>query len=392
MPGRDGTGPRGRGPMTGRGEGYCVLRIPDDPEQSWTGLAGRLGRPVTIPPGAAGLEARFLSAVDVQYTYGPVPSRRLGRSLGVDLVPQKVCTYDCVYCQLGRTTTKTIERRAYIAADAILAELELRLSTEPSPPDFIGVAGSGEPTLNSEIGRVIRGIKSLTSVPVAVLTNGSLLFMPEVQDALMDADVVLPSLDAGDADLFRRVDRPHPAVDFEKMIEGLVSFTRRYPGEVWLEVLLLAGVTGSPIEVEKIAALVRRIAPARVQLNTVSRPPSEQSARALSKEAVESLSNLFPGPVDIICDGSERREGKETEKGEQDDGGSSSLGPFGVDVVAMLRRRPCTLNDVAAGLGLHVNEALKQLSALKKAGKVTTSFVDGVVYYAVVTSTDDPKV
>lgn len=306
-----------------------------------------------------------------KHVYGPVPSRRLGRSLGLDLVPLKTCTYDCVYCQLGRTTNKTVTRGAYVSADAILAELEQKLGLVAALPDYIGIAGSGEPTLNCDIGRVIRGIKTLTDIPVAVLTNGSLLWMTEVQDALMASDLVLPSLDTGDARLFRRVNRPHRSISFETMVDGLVSFTRCYPGEVWLEVLLLAGVTGIPEEVEKIAALVERIAPARVQLNTVCRPPAERSARPLSQDDMQHLKVLFPAQVDVI---SHVYQEKATH--------SASVKARREDVLALLRRRPCTAMDVAEGLDMHVNEAIKHLDALTKAGVVTTSIAEGRVFYA----------
>jgi len=149
-----------------------------------------------------------------KFVYGPVHSRRLGRSLGVDLVPFKTCSYDCVYCQLGRTTQKTIDLREYVPVDAVLRELAEGLRATPRP-DFIGRAGSGEPTLHARLGDLVAGVQALTEVPVAVLTNGSLLWRPEVRAALAQADLVLPSLDAGTAASFARVNRPHPDVSFE---------------------------------------------------------------------------------------------------------------------------------------------------------------------------------
>ena len=208
-----------------------------------------------------------MSIAGRRHVYGPVPSRRLGRSLGVDLVPFKTCTYDCVYCQLGRTTDLTTGRREYVPVEEILAQLEEKLRTGPTP-DYVSLAGSGEPTLHARIGELIAGIKSLTRTPVAVLTNGSLLGVRDVQDALMEADLVLPSLDAGDAELFQLVNRPHENVEFDDMVEGLVAFRERFAKPVWLEVMLLAGITGIRSEVEKIAALTHRIRPDRVQLNS----------------------------------------------------------------------------------------------------------------------------
>ncbi|NQT19895.1 MAG: radical SAM protein, partial [Planctomycetes bacterium] len=154
-----------------------------------------------------------------KYIFGPVPSRRLGRSLGVDVVPLKTCSYDCIYCQLGNTTCKTVERKEWVPLDDVVLELKDRLS---SRPDYITLSGSGEPTLYSRVAELIDRIKVMTDVPVAVLTNGSLLWQEEVRRQLMKADLVIPSLDAGDEVMFRLVNRPHEDVSFERMLAGLV--------------------------------------------------------------------------------------------------------------------------------------------------------------------------
>jgi len=318
-----------------------------------------------------------MSANGFRYVYGPVPSRRLGRSLGVDLVPFKTCTFDCVYCQLGRTTNKTMERKEYVSAVEVLEEVKRKLAEE-DVPDYITFAGSGEPTLNSRIGDMIRGIKDLTDIPVAVLTNGSLLWMKEVQDDLMAADLVIPSLDAGDDQLFRYVNRPHGDISFERLVEGLVEFTRRFPGQVWLEILLLKGVTGMPSHVKKIAALVERIAPARVQLNTVCRPPAEEFAFPLSLNDLLSLSGFFPGLVDIISEDSQYHSDAPTFSESREE-----------DILALLRRRPCTSEDIAVGLGIHVAEALKRLNALVDLGSVHSVVSGGRNFYTV-TGTESP--
>ncbi len=310
-----------------------------------------------------------MSAAGFRHLYGPVPSRRLGRSLGVDLVPFKICSYDCIYCQLGRTTNKTVERKEYVPIKDVLEEVERKLS-EGDHPDYISLAGSGEPTLNSGIGDLIETIKHLTKIPVAVLTNGSLLWDSEVRDALMAADLVLPSLDAGDERLFRYVNRPHKEIAFEFMVAGIAAFARRFPGEVWLEVLLLGGVTEIPAEAERIAAAVRRIRPARVQLSTATRPPAENFAFPVSSDRMVALMDRFPAPVDII--GREEREG------------AQSGVPIRIrdeDIAALLARRPCTLTDVASGLGIHVQEAIKHLEALIAAGKVKTAVAGRRSFY-----------
>jgi wyosine [tRNA(Phe)-imidazoG37] synthetase (radical SAM superfamily) len=286
----------------------------------------------------------------MSHLYGPVPSRRLGRSLGVDLVPFKTCTYDCIYCQLGRTTNLTIERQEYVPLEEVLSELERKLETGPAP-DFITVSGSGEPTLHSGLAALIRGIKRRTDHPVAVLTNGSLLWDPEVQKSLLGADLVIPSLDAGDEATFQRVNRPHPAISFERMLAGLEEFRRRFPRPVWLEVLLLKELTSTPAQVEKISRLVGRISPDRVQLNTATRPPSEDYATAASLEELKRAARAFEGRAEVIAD-RYATQPDEYRRAHRE------------DILNLLMRRPCTLEDVAAGLGLHPNQVAKHLDEL----------------------------
>ena len=305
-----------------------------------------------------------------RYVYGPVPSKRLGRSLGVDLAPFKRCTYDCIYCQLGRTTDKTAEPQAYAPPEVICSELEQKLSFGP-PPDYISLAGSGEPTLNAGIGELIARIKGMTNIPVAVFTNGSLLWRDEIRAALMAADLVLPSLDAGDEEMFQYVNRPHRDISFERMIAGLIDFVRVYPGPVWLEVFLLAGVTAIPSEIEKINALLRKIRPGRVQLNTVTRPPAEEFACAVSEEQMEGLKKLFSGAVEIIS--------------QRAPAGSPDLqtGHSTADIISLLRRRPCTIEGLSAGLAMQPGEALKHLDALCRSGAVKVVHThDGLFYKA----------
>jgi len=193
--------------------------------------------------------------------YGPVPSRRLGRSLGLDLVPLKTCSYDCIYCQLGRTTFKTVERRHWLRWEVVLEEVKRSLDARP---DYITFSGSGEPTLHAGLGDLIDRIKSITSISVAVLTNGSLLWRPDVRRDLLMADLVIPSLDAGDDICFQCINRPHESLAFEQVVEGLVAFREEFSGQYWLEVLAVAPWTSGLAQMEKIATLARRIRPVRV--------------------------------------------------------------------------------------------------------------------------------
>jgi len=283
-----------------------------------------------------------------RYIFGPVPSRRLGRSLGVDLVPFKTCSYDCIYCQLGRTTDKTIERRQWVPLDDVLAELKDNLSTRP---DYITLSGSGEPTLYSRLDELIEGIRSMTDIPIAVLTNGSLLWDREVADTLMGADLIVPSLDAGSEAIFRAVNRPHDEISFDRMMQGLIEFRREFQGQYWLEVFLLAGHNAIAAEVEKLVDCVNRINPDRVQLNTATRPPAEDYAATVQRSDLNQLAEMFDPPAEVIADFRGVHQHSEFAAGRQ-------------GVMDLLRRRPCSIEDVADGLGMHRNEVVKYVEEL----------------------------
>jgi len=183
-----------------------------------------------------------------KYLFGPVPSRRLGMSLGVDLVPKKVCSLNCVYCEVGRTTTLTIERKEYIKYDKIIEELTNYFNNNPEP-DYITFSGYGEPTLNIRIGDIIQFIKqNKPGIPIAILTNGTLLYDKKVRKELMDADVVLPSLDAATEKGFLKINRPPKTLTLEKYIQGLITFRKEYKGKIWLEIFILPNYNDSEKE------------------------------------------------------------------------------------------------------------------------------------------------
>jgi wyosine [tRNA(Phe)-imidazoG37] synthetase (radical SAM superfamily) len=304
-----------------------------------------------------------------KYVFGPVPSRRLGRSLGVDLIPFKTCTYNCIYCQLGRTTNRTVDRREYVPATEVIDEINERLKQGPRP-DYITLSGSGEPTLHSGTKKIIEDIKSSTDIPVAVLTNGSLLYIPEVRDSILAADMIAPSLDAGDQDTFQHVNRPHPEIPFDKMIEGLKSFRKIYSGQIWLEVFLLGGVNGMESEVKKIAGIAEDISPDRIQLNTVTRPPAEEYANSVSSDRMMELARFFNPTAEVIADYRAVHQ-KEEFSAKRD------------DVLSMLSRRPCSLEDIVHGLGMHRNEAVKYIEELQTSGDISQELRGSVLYYKV---------
>ena len=210
------------------------------------------------------------------YLYGPVPSRRLGQSLGIDPIPFKTCNYNCVYCQLGRTTPLTNRRQVFFPPEDILAEVSQALRTnQPDRIDYITFVGQGEPLLCASLGRLIREVKTLTDIPVAVITNGSLLFRPGARAEVCQADVVIPTLDAADEELFRRLNRPWPELHIAEIIEGLVALRRMFEGQLWVEVMLIKGINDTEQALSGIAGALSRIRPDQVHINVPIRPPAE---------------------------------------------------------------------------------------------------------------------
>lgn len=312
------------------------------------------------PPGVAQERRRV-------HVFGPVPSRRLGRSLGVDLVPYKTCSYDCIYCQLGRTTRKTVQRKEWAPVSAVLDELRRKLDRGP---DYITLSGSGEPTLHSGLGEIIAGIRAMCAIPVAVLTNGSLLWLPAVRRELARANVVMPSLDAGDELMFQSVNRPHRSITFDKILSGLEAFRREFDGQYWLEVMLLAGHTAPRAHAEMIAEHVRRIRPDRIQLNTAVRPPTEDYAAPVQPGRLEELARLFTPKATVIAEYRGRRTTGHALEADQR------------DILALLRRRPCTEKDLISSLRLRPMELAKHLDALEAAGRVVSRMHGGDIFFS----------
>lgn len=290
----------------------------------------------------------------MKHVFGPVPSRRLGRSLGVDLVPFKTCSYDCIYCQLGRTTNKTIERREWVPIDDVLQEIKNKLT---SKPDYITLSGSGEPTLSTRLGDLIEGIRAITDTPVAVLTNGSLLWQKTLREELAGAQLIVPSLDAGNARMFTAVNRPHPDISFERMLEGLIALGNEFTGTIWLEVFILGGYTADTAEIEQINACIKQIRPDRVQINTVTRPPAESFAIAVNQTRLQELASLFELKTEVIADFHNVH-------------AQADFAATRDTVLQLLERRPCSLDDIAEGLAIHRNEAVKYVEELLAAKQI----------------------
>ena len=303
-----------------------------------------------------------------KYVFGPVPSRRLGRSLGVDIVPFKTCTYDCIYCQLGRTTNRTVERKQWVPIDIVVNELKVNLK---SKPDYITLSGSGEPTLSLRFEELISRIKDVTEIPVAVLTNGSLLWLPEVRKSLKRADLVIPSLDAGSSRIFQYINWPQPDISFSKMLEGLVRFRAEYTGHYWLEVFILAGINTTEKEITALKTWISAIDPDKVQVNTVTRPPAEGFAEPVPKKQLISIAKQLHENAEVIADYSNVHK-------------QQAFSVRREDVLRLLQRRPCSVEDIAAGLGLHRNEVVKYVEELSSEGKIEAKLQHEQLYYKVV--------
>lgn len=301
-----------------------------------------------------------------KHLFGPVPSRRLGRSLGIDLVPFKTCSFDCIFCQLGRTTNKTVERREYVPINAVLEELNHWIEKD-GVADYITLSGSGEPTLNSQFGKVIEFAQNATTIPVAVLTNGTTLNDPAVKTAAAKADVVKLSLSARDQFSFNHINRPHRKLDLKEMIKGMWSFRNSFPGELWIEVFLVWGINTVLADVSRIADLVKTLSPNRIQLNTSVRPTAEEYAFATPKKHMIELAKLFEPPAEVIPDF------------------SSNISQFAekneIDVLSVLERRPCTMDQLAQILGMHKNEVSKYIGKFMRKSLIRSLSKENNVYY-----------
>ncbi|MBN2559612.1 MAG: radical SAM protein [Phycisphaerae bacterium] len=303
---------------------------------------------------------------DFRYLFGPVPSRRLGRSLGVDLVPLKTCNFDCVFCQLGRTTHKTLERKEYVPISEVIEELDRWLKTD-GQADYITLSGSGEPTLHSGFGEILEFVRSATAIPAVLLTNGALLSDPAVRRAAAHANIVKLSLSAWDQSSLEHINRPHPGLVFEHILEGQKRFREEFRGEIWMEVFIVWGLNSIPQDVSRIAQLAKQVGPDRIQLNTAVRPPAEDFVRALPRERLEELRGLFDPRAEIIAEFSAV---KSPEVKANED-----------TILAMLTRRPCTAEHIAAVFGMHRNEVSKYLGKLLRTDLIRTKEEGGRVFY-----------
>ena len=314
-----------------------------------------------------------ITTMTYRHLFGPVCSRRLGISLGVDLVPLKTCTFNCVYCECGWTTNLTRERREYVPVDRVVAEVDEYLATA-SELDYVTFAGSGEPTLHSGLGEIISFIRDrYPRYRVAVLTNSALLTDSDVRAALMRANLVVPSLDAVSEEIFQEINRPCPGITAGQVLAGLTTFAREFRGEIWLEVFIVPGQNDTEEEILRLRDAIALIGPDRVQLNTLDRPGTEIWVRPAPDLALERIASVLGGNAEVIgaaCTGR---------------ASSPKAGEVVDLLLATIRRRPCTIGDLAGVLGLRPAEISKYLRILEVEGQIEPGREKrGVFYRAVV--------
>jgi len=289
-----------------------------------------------------------------RHIFGPVPSRRFGRSLGIDPFDKKTCTFGCIFCEAGCTVVKTLDRREYAPVEEILNEFRAWLGTGEIA-DVVTLAGSGEPTLHARFGDILRGIRDACSLRRVLLSNGSLFYLPEVRREAAFADVVKVTLSAWDQRSFEALHRPHAGLNFDRVVEGLNAFRREYGGELCVEVFAAAGINDGVDAMKKIAELVNRLGPDRVYLNTLVRPGADRHVRGVDMAVLAEMAGFFRPQAELPA---------------AFQGGAAGLKWDEQRILAMLERRPCSAADIAALAGISEAEATGRLALLEKRGLV----------------------
>jgi len=308
-----------------------------------------------------------------KYLFGPVPSRRLGVSLGIDLVPKKVCSLNCVYCEVGKTTSLTVKRAEYVKYDEIIEELNDFMSNSPVL-EYITFSGSGEPTLNIHLGKIIEYIKThYKNIKLALLTNGTLFYDNDIIKDVLSIDVILPSLDAGSEKVFKKIDRPFGKLSLQTYINGLINLRHNYKGKIWLEIFLLKNYNNSKDELELIKDAILKINPDKIQLNTLDRPGAISGLKALTESELNEVVKLWNlDNIEVIASPPKRMDIPSYNDNIED------------KILNMISRRPATLDDLHNLLGLHINEINKYLGVLEKNNKIKTIKQNRGIFYQLI--------
>ena len=299
--------------------------------------------------------------------FGPVPSRRLGLSLGIDLLTFKTCSLDCLYCELGLTTSRTCQRGRFRDYQDVLRQVEKRLRELDRQPDSLTISGSGEPTLHLDLSKTLDGLRLISPVKRVVITNSTLMSLPEVRNDLSKADIVAPSLDAISQEVFARLNRPAPGIKVADMVKGLIAFREQYSGQIWLEILLVPGINDSPKELDKLREAARRISPDVIQLNTIVRPPALPGFAPVEAKRLAAIAASFELPTQAITSS-------------QAQGVSDNARPEQI-ILHTIQMRPSTLPDLQQISRLSHEELTQLLQKLTSEGRIKTEIYDGRRYY-----------
>ncbi len=305
------------------------------------------------------------------FFYGPVLSRRFGYSLGVDIIPFKICVYDCIYCQLGKTTQKTIERKGYINFNIRDFKNELKKRIEDSlEVDYITFSGSGEPTLNKDIRRLIFAIKEETEIPVVMLTSGGLLGFKGTIDEIKEADLIKVSLDAPNDKLLKKINRPHREISFDRNILGLKELLDSYGGKVWLEIMLISGINDSGEVLAQFKDLLESLDGGieKIHINTPVRPAGIGNLEIPPAEKLNEAKKIFGTRAEII--------GKVKKSNI-----SLKLKDLEDDIYQIIKRRPATVMDISDSLGINPNQSIKAVNKLLGENKIKSIIKQNKRYY-----------
>jgi wyosine [tRNA(Phe)-imidazoG37] synthetase (radical SAM superfamily) len=304
-----------------------------------------------------------------KYLFGPVASRRLGVSLGIDLVPHKTCSLNCVYCECGATTALTVERREYIPTREIIAELDTYLQSAPHL-DALTFSGSGEPTLHSGFAEIVDFIKqNYSQYKLVLLTNSTLLDQPDVMAAVQKIDLIVPSLDAVSEDVFRKLNRPHPSLKAEAMIEQLAALKRHSKIEMWLEIFIVPGLNDNDDELVRLKQAADIIHPDRVQINSLDRPPAVSWVKPASPERLLEISAKFGSRAEVIA-----RYTSTTQAGKNN-------GALSDAIIRLVKRRPCTIHDLVATIGYSQHEIEHRLTMLMVEKHIEQEQLERGIFY-----------
>ena len=309
----------------------------------------------------------------IKYVFGPVPSRRLGISLGLDIIPFKTCSLNCIYCECGKTTDLTIQRKSYFDYKELISQLK-EILNRGDRINYITFSGSGEPLLNKDIGKIIKEIKTLTNIKIAILTNGTLLYDENIIKEILQVDMILPSLDAADDITFRKINNPHKSLKIEKIINGLIKFRKIYKNKIWLEVFIVEGINDSGEPLKKIHDTIKEIKPDRVQLNSLDRPPAFDNVKSVDIKKLEMIKEEWIDikNVEIIKRIRTRREIKSFSQNLEN------------SILNTIRRRPLTIDDLENLTGMKRVEIYKYIDVLEREKKIFEKIVDNKIFFKII--------